>query len=105
MKRHQFDPWSLVGGVILTGLGLLFLVPAEPFDFNHGFRNLFGWALPVLVVLIGLALIAPALRRRQPRRTSPPPIRMDRSNSLTVISRRSSTEWRLHFVFEFENPV
>ena len=42
MKRHPLDPWSLIGGVVLTGLGLLFLIPAEPFDFTNGFRNLFG---------------------------------------------------------------
>jgi hypothetical protein len=64
MKRHQIDPWSLIGGVVLTGLGLLFLIPAEPFDLTNGLQNLFGWALPVLVVVIGLALLAPALRRR-----------------------------------------
>jgi hypothetical protein len=73
MKRHQLDPWSLIGGVVLTGLGLLFLIPAEPFDLTNGFRNLFGWALPVLVVLVGLALIAPALRNRQDESELPPP--------------------------------
>ena len=73
MKRHQLDPMSLIGGVVLTGLGLLFLIPAEPFDLTNGFRNLFGWALPVLVVLIGLALIAPALRRKGEETELPPP--------------------------------
>lgn len=63
MKRHQLDIWSLLGGVVLTGLGLLFLIPTDPFDITNGFRNLLGWALPVLVVLVGLAMIAPALRR------------------------------------------
>jgi hypothetical protein len=73
MKRHPLDPWSLIGGVVLTGLGLLFLIPAEPFDFTNGFRNLFGWALPVLVVLVGLALIAPALRKQPDESELPPP--------------------------------
>jgi hypothetical protein len=74
MKRHQLDPWSLIGGVVLTGLGLLFLIPPEPFDLTNGFRDLFGWALPVLVVLVGMALIAPAIRRRQDEtEVSPPP--------------------------------
>ena len=73
MKRHQLDPMSLIGGVVLAGLGLLFLIPAEPFDLTNGFRNLFGWALPVLVVLIGLALIAPALRRKDVETELPPP--------------------------------
>jgi hypothetical protein len=72
MKRHHLDPWSLIGGVVLTGLGLLFLIPEEPFDLTNGFRNLFGWALPVLVVLVGLALIAPALRRRKDESELPP---------------------------------
>ena len=75
MKRHQLDVWALIGGVVLTGLGLLILIPADPFDFTDGFRSLFGWGLPVLVVLIGLALIAPALRRRDDDALSelPPP--------------------------------
>lgn len=73
MKQHQLDPWSLIGGVVLTGLGLLFLIPAEPFDLTNGFRTLFGWAFPVIVVLIGLALIAPAIRRSQERTELPPP--------------------------------
>ena len=63
MKRHQLDIWSLIGGVLLTGLGLLFLIPTDPFDITNGFRNLLGWALPVLVVLVGLAMIAPAIKR------------------------------------------
>ena len=65
MKRHQIDIWSFIGGVVLTGLGLLFLIPTNPFDFTNGFRNLVGWALPVLVVLVGLAMIAPTLKRRR----------------------------------------
>ena len=72
MKRHQLDPWSLIGGVVLTGLGLLFLIPAEPFDLTLGIQNLFGWALPVLVVVIGLALVAPALRRKDTGDELPP---------------------------------
>ena len=85
MKRHQLDPWSLIGGVVLTGLGLLFLIPAEPFDLTNGFRNLFGWALPVLVVLIGLALVAPALRRRDEEQSELPPPPDPSSPDLTSI--------------------
>lgn len=73
MKRHDFDPWSLIGGVVLTGMGLLFLIPAEPLELGNGFRNLFGWVLPVLVVLVGLALIVPALRKREAESELPPP--------------------------------
>ena len=73
MKRHDFDPWSLIGGVVLTGMGLLFLIPAEPLELGNGFRNLFGWVLPVLVVLVGLALIVPALRKREDGSELPPP--------------------------------
>ena len=72
MRRHQLDPWSLIGGVVLTGLGLLFLIPVEPFDLTIGLQNVIGWALPVLVVLIGLALVAPALRRRDQEEELPP---------------------------------
>ncbi|MEX2622182.1 MAG: hypothetical protein WD651_00475 [Acidimicrobiia bacterium] len=73
MKRHQLDPWSLIGGAFLAGLGFLFLLARQPFDITDGFRELFGWAFPVLVVLAGLALIAPAIRRARPEPEPPPP--------------------------------
>jgi hypothetical protein len=63
MKQHSLDPWSLIGGGFLALVGLLFLIPAQPFDVTDGFREFFGWAFPVLVVAAGLALIGPALRR------------------------------------------
>jgi hypothetical protein len=63
MKQHPLDPWSLIGGGFLALVGLLFLIPAQPFDITDGFREFFGWAFPVLVVAAGLALIGPALRR------------------------------------------
>ncbi len=66
MKQHPLDPWSLIGGGFLALVGLLFLIPAQPFDITDGFREFFGWAFPVLVVAAGLALIGPALRRAQP---------------------------------------
>jgi len=65
MKRHHLDPWSLVGGIFLTGMGPLFLLPREPLDLADRFGDLLGWAVPVLVVVVGIALIAPAIRRRQ----------------------------------------
>jgi hypothetical protein len=70
MKQHPLDPWSLIGGGFLALVGLLFLIPAQPFDITDGFREFFGWAFPVLVVAGGLALIGPALRRA---RTEPEP--------------------------------
>lgn len=73
MKQHSLDPWSLIGGGFLTLIGLLFLIPAQPFDITDGFREFFGWAFPVLVVAAGLALIGPALRRSRSQDDSVPP--------------------------------
>jgi len=63
MKQHSLDYWSLMGGGFLVVIGLLFLIPGQPFDLTDGFREFFGWAFPVVVVVAGLALIGPALRR------------------------------------------
>jgi hypothetical protein len=73
MKQHSLDPWSLIGGGFLALVGLLFLIPAQPFDITDGFREFFGWAFPVLVVAAGLALIGPALRRARTQEPPAPP--------------------------------
>jgi cytochrome c-type biogenesis protein CcmH/NrfF len=66
MKRHAFDPWSLIGGVFLAAIGGIFLIPAQPLNFSNQFTEVLAWAGPVVIVLVGVALIVPALKRRQP---------------------------------------
>ena len=73
MNRHPLDPWSLIFGLFLSVLGIAFLVPAEPISFTNGLTELLGWAVPLLVVLAGVALILPTLRRRSAAAEQGPP--------------------------------
>ncbi len=56
MKRHALDPLSLVFGLLLTGVGLLFLVGGID---AADLRGEFVWPLPVLI--LGAAIVAVAL--------------------------------------------
>lgn len=67
MKRHSFDPISLVLGLAAVGLGLFFLV---------GDRSVadigWEWLWPIAVVVIGALFVASAARRLVPRREPAP---------------------------------
>jgi hypothetical protein len=56
MKRHRFDPLSLVFGII-------FLLVAGAAAWNQSFRwDINVWVLPAAVLLLGIALLASTLR-------------------------------------------
>ncbi|HEX2420626.1 MAG TPA: hypothetical protein VHL55_03415 [Acidimicrobiia bacterium] len=67
MKAHKFDVWSLIGGLVLTAVGLLILLPNTTTLIEFQQLSLFfDLILPVLALVVGVALVVPALRRRQP---------------------------------------
>ena len=56
MKRHRFDPLSLVFGVV-------FLLVAGAAAWNQSFRwDINAWVLPAAVLFLGIALLASTLR-------------------------------------------
>ncbi len=58
MKRHDFDPFSFVFGLAVTGFGLFFLVG------NRSAADLGAtWIWPFPVLLVGLTAVMYALRR------------------------------------------
>ncbi|MGH8958673.1 MAG: hypothetical protein ACRDVK_08355 [Acidimicrobiia bacterium] len=66
MKSHRFDPWSFVGGLILVVVGLLVLLPNTTALLEiQQLSMFFDLILPVLALIVGVALVVPALRRRQ----------------------------------------
>jgi hypothetical protein len=67
MKRHAFDPISLVLGLATAGLGLFFLV-GDRTAADIGWE----WLWPIAVVVIGALFVASAARRLTPRREPPP---------------------------------
>ena len=67
MKRHKFDTLSFVAGLIITVIGLIFLLPAEPgdlVDFFGGFDDLTSWLWPLLFIGIGALVLLPVLLKR-----------------------------------------
>ena len=62
MRRHRFDPWSLVAGIVFAALGMVVLVgDVDVTDWN------LSWAGPAVFILAGLLLLWGARGRRQPQ--------------------------------------
>jgi hypothetical protein len=59
VERHDFDPYSLVAGVIFAVIGALFL-----FDENSLAALQSEWLWPLPALIIGLLLLARALSDR-----------------------------------------
>lgn len=66
MKTHRFDALSFIVGVLATLLGLAFLLPKEPTDIFDIVDTFGGWFWPAVLVLIGVAILAPLASRRSP---------------------------------------
>jgi hypothetical protein len=63
MKRHKFDTLSFISGLVIAGLGTLFLFPSEPggiFDFVGEAGT---WLLPALFLTVGVVVLVPPLLR------------------------------------------
>jgi hypothetical protein len=59
MKPHRFDAISFVTGLVITLLGLVFLIPQTPVDIIDALTSLGGWFWPVLLLVIGIAILVP----------------------------------------------
>jgi hypothetical protein len=57
MKPHKFDTLSFVSGLVFTGFGLMFLIPNNTDDLVDVFVNVGGWAWPLVLLGIGLAIV------------------------------------------------
>jgi hypothetical protein len=65
MKTHKFDGVSLLSGLVITGIGLIFLISKDPSDIVGTIAKLGNWFWPVLFVAIGIAILIPALMPRK----------------------------------------
>ena len=61
MKTHRLDPISFVSGLVITLLGLAFLIPQTPVDVVDVLTDLGGWFWPVLLLAIGVAVLLPVV--------------------------------------------
>jgi hypothetical protein len=59
MKPHRFDPLSFIAGLIATVIGLAFLIPEDPTDIVGLLDDFGAWFWPVLLVVVGIAIIIP----------------------------------------------
>lgn len=61
MKTHRFDGVSFVSGLIITALGLLYLIPVEPVGIWDAVSKIGSWFWPVLLIVIGLSIVVPVV--------------------------------------------
>jgi hypothetical protein len=59
MKPHRFDPISFISGLVITLLGLAFLIPQTPVDVIDAVTSLGSWFWPVVLMVIGIAVLIP----------------------------------------------
>ena len=64
MKRHSFDGLSFFAGLVITGLGLAFLLVPDLFDLVDLFTDAGSWFWAAVLIAVGIAIIAPAVVRR-----------------------------------------
>ncbi len=70
MKTHKFDIVSFLSGLVATGIGLMFLIPAEPGDILDAINDFGSWFLGAVFLAIGIAVIAPLLSRSEREETT-----------------------------------
>lgn len=64
MKSHELDPISFISGLVITLIGLVFLLPADTGDLISAVSDVGSWAWPAIFIGLGIAVIAPSVWRR-----------------------------------------
>jgi hypothetical protein len=67
MRRHGFDPLSLVFGAVFAAVGLVFLFATVDIS-----RVPPAWSWPIPLMLVGALIIVLAARRERPSDAEPP---------------------------------
>jgi hypothetical protein len=68
MRRHGFDPLSLVFGAVFAAVGLVFLFATVDIS-----RVPPAWSWPIPLMLVGALIIVLAARRERPSDPEAPP--------------------------------
>lgn len=63
MKTHKFDSLSFLAGLVITAIGLAFLLLPEVGDIIDLFTDAGSWFWPVVFVAVGIAVLAPLATR------------------------------------------
>jgi hypothetical protein len=64
MKRHSFDGLSFFAGLVITVIGLAFLLVPDLFELVDLFTDAGSWFWAAVLIAVGIAIIAPAVVRR-----------------------------------------
>lgn len=64
MKTHKFDSISFLAGLVITGMGLAFLLLPEMDDTVGLLTDAGSWFWPVVFIGVGVAVLAPLAGRR-----------------------------------------
>lgn len=59
MKTHRFDSLSFLAGLVITLIGLAFLLLPEVGDIVDFFTSAGAWFWPMVFIAAGLAVLAP----------------------------------------------
>lgn len=59
MKSHKFDGVSFFSGIVITAIGLLFLIPDTPSEIFEALGGLGSWFWPIALLVIGVAVLIP----------------------------------------------
>jgi hypothetical protein len=67
MRTHRFDSLSFLAGLVMTVIGLAFLVFPRFGDLIDAITDAGAWFWPIVFIAIGIAILAPmAFGSRQP---------------------------------------
>lgn len=63
MKMHKFDSLSFLAGLVITLIGLAFLLLPEVGDIVDVLTDAGAWFWPVVFIAAGIAILAPLASR------------------------------------------
>jgi len=63
MKMHRFDSLSFLAGLVITLIGLAFLLLPEVGDIVDVLTDAGAWFWPVVFIAAGVAILAPLVSR------------------------------------------
>ena len=63
MKTHEFDVLSFLSGLLITAIGLAFLLLADLNDIIDVLTDAGSWFWPAVFIAVGVAILAPLAAR------------------------------------------
>ena len=65
MKTHKFDTVSFLSGLVISAIGLIYLLTNNPGDIWNALTNVGSWFWPVVLVAVALAVLLPVIIPRK----------------------------------------